>query len=756
MEAAKTTKKAYLSVIGAIGISTLAYITPNSYYQAIIENEFIKELKDKLSLYNKTAPEDRLYVQLDKPMYEPGDDIWFAAYIRDGITLKASDKSEIVYAELINPKGGIEKKIDLIARNGKAAGDLSIDKDAAGGLYKLKVYTTWMKNFGEDNAFVKDIQVQEVILPTLKMKLDFERKAFGAGDEVIAKLSLQTNENKPLANHKLKYVANLNGQKLIDLTETTDEEGLNYIRFTLPKDLKTNDGLLNVMIDYNGSTESISRSIPIVLNKIQLSLLPEGGDLVNGLENTVALKSLNEFTKPAAIEGEVYSEKGSKIATLNSFHNGMGSFKLHPQNGETYYVKITMPEGIEQRFPLPQALDRGYAMHVENKLSGELKVQLHSTETEELSLVAQVRGKIYYSTVIDAKKGVNDVVFSTEKFPIGVAQITVFDSKGIARCERLAFVNKDKQMKISIETEKEKYLPREKVKMTITVKDERGMPMPANLSMAVVNDQFLSFADDRSGNILSELLLQQDIHEKVEEPAFYFDPKEPKANEALDHLLMTSGWRRFTWEQIIDEDLPNITFTGEKAIVSGIVYNSETGKPMPNVEVKATDGSLITTNSEGQFTFKKLDLYDNITLNFSHQGYYHQSQYVQSYGQNMNVWLYKEYPHHHYSRSKSQKSSATMDMVVAESASGAGMRNEMLPMAAPVKKALAPADNKAIASKEALKKDQKDVSEKKELKNNKDENAKIASNVADRRFGKAAIAEDMEEEILPHNPSPKK
>ena len=32
-------------------------------------------------------------------------------------------------------------------------------------------------------------------------------------------------------------------------------------------------------------------------------------------------------------------------------------------------------------------------------------------------------------------------------------------------------------------------LPREKVKMTLSVKDERGIPMPANLSLSVVNDQ---------------------------------------------------------------------------------------------------------------------------------------------------------------------------------------------------------------------------------------------------------------------------
>lgn len=691
MERKINRKLSYLSVVGAMGISTLAYLTPNSYYQAAMENDFIKGLKEKIALYNKTAPEDRVYLQLDKPMYEPGDDIWIAAYIRDGISLKPSDKSDIIHVELINPKGTVEKKISLIAKNGKAAGDFNLDKEALGGLYKIRAYTKWMKNEGKDNAFEKDLQVQEVILPNLKMNLDFERKAFGAGDEVIAKLELNTNENKPLANYKIKCVANLNGAKLLDLTEVTDEEGLKYIKFSLPKELKTNDGLLNVMIDYNGSTESISRSIPIVLNKIEMTLFPEGGDMLNNVENTVAFKALNEFGKPADIEGVVLTEKGSKVASFSSFHQGMGSFKIIPQTGENYVVKITKPEGIKETYKLPEPFERGYALHVEQNKKNEVDVCVNTTEKEELSLVAQVRGKIYYTTVMNTKPGSNKITFNTEDFPIGVSQITLFDAKGIARCERLAFVNKDKQMTISVETEKEKYLPREKVKMTISVKDERGLPMPANLSMAVVNDQFLSFADDKSGNILSQMLLEQDIHEKVEEPAFYFNKKEEKADKALDYVLMTSGWRRFTWEKIVEEEMPVITYFGEKAIVSGVVYNSETGKPFNDVKIKANNGTEITTDESGKFTFKKLDLVDQVNLQFLAEGYYPQVQYVRDYNQNMVIYLYKIHNNYYGYNKGSNRSKAGGNFDVAEaaipaSAQGGGkMVNEKAPMFKAVK-----------------------------------------------------------------------
>ena len=280
MQTTKTKKFTHIFAVAAITASVVAWITPASVYQAAAENDFIKSLKKKLTEYNAHVPEDRVYLQLDKPFYQPGDDIWLAAYVRDGLSLKPSDKSDIVHVELISPKGTVEKKINIIAKNGKAAGDFALDKEALGGLYKIRAYTNWMKNQGNENYFEKEIQVQDVVLPNLKMKLDFEKKAFGAGDEVIAKLELNTNENKPLSDYKIKVVGNLSGQKFVEKADVTDENGMRYIKFNLPKDLKTNDGLLNVMIDYNGSTESISRSIPIVLNKIDFTLFPEGGDML--------------------------------------------------------------------------------------------------------------------------------------------------------------------------------------------------------------------------------------------------------------------------------------------------------------------------------------------------------------------------------------------------------------------------------------------------------------------------------------------
>ncbi len=76
------------------------------------------------------------------------------------------------------------------------------------------------------------------------------------------------------------YKVSVGGELIQTSSFETNGEGKVQLRFVLPKTLNTTDGLLNITIEHDAYTESISRSIPIVLNKIDLQFMPEGGTLV--------------------------------------------------------------------------------------------------------------------------------------------------------------------------------------------------------------------------------------------------------------------------------------------------------------------------------------------------------------------------------------------------------------------------------------------------------------------------------------------
>ena len=258
-------------------------------------------------------------------------------------------------------------------------------------MYKIKAYTNWQKN--TNDFFEREIQVQKVVLPNLRMEMDFMREAYGPGDEVEAKLELNTLSNQALAKHNFRGAVMLNGAMISEVKGKTDKDGKAKVKFNLPKQLNSNDGLFNILIEYNGQTESISRKIPIVLNNIDLALLPEGGELIAGFSNNVAFKAINEFGKPADIEGAIFNSKNEKVASFRSYHQGMGAFDFTPEDGENYYAEITKPVGVEGKFEMPTSLSRGYGLKVLGQEDEYLEVEIHSTEKEVLTAVLQTRGK---------------------------------------------------------------------------------------------------------------------------------------------------------------------------------------------------------------------------------------------------------------------------------------------------------------------------------------------------------------------------
>ncbi len=573
------------------------------------DTSFFQKIAARLTSFNQHYAPEKVYLQFDRSFFEPGEAIWFNAFVRDANSLKASGKSEILYAELLAPNGSVLNKITLLAKGGTAAGDFQLDATAPGGIYKIKAYTNWQRN--TDDAFERDIQVQASVLPRLRMELEFQRKAYGPGDRVEAKLNLNTLANEALARQEFTALASLDGQRITEVKGTTDGGGRALIKFDLPKDLATNDGLLNVLIAYNGQTESISRSLPIVLNKIYLQFLPEGGDMVAGLPSSVAFKALDEFGKPADVEGKIFNSKGVEISTFRSFHQGMGAFDFTPATGEAYSARLTKPEGIKEVFQLPEAMPRGFSLKVMPPLASDtLQVEISSTEDEALNLALVSRGDIYFSQTLRPVAGTHLVKIPTAALPIGVAQVTLFDSKEIPRAERLVFLNPDKKLKVEIKTDKEQYLPREKVQMSVKVTDERGLPMPGQYSLAVVDDNLLTFADDKQGHILSHLLLESELAGEVEEPNFYFDPKEkhPEKNQllALDYLMMTQGWRRFSWEDLLWERPVAMEIEGERAVTKGRVVDYM-NRPIPGIVVKV-DGTkqFSTTDADGYFMLDTL------------------------------------------------------------------------------------------------------------------------------------------------------
>jgi alpha-2-macroglobulin-like protein len=574
------------------------------------EVNFLETLKKKLSEYHRNFPEEKVYVQFDKPFYKPGEDIWFNVFLINSNTHKPSTISDVVYVELIDPKGNVAAKVELVVREGSANGDFVIEESMPGGIYRVRAFTQWMKNFGENNFFKKDIQVQRIITPRLLLKLDYQKEAYGSSDQVVATVKVSDLKNEKVIGASLHYKVAIEGKKIADSIIVTNSEGEGSIRFELPGQLNSTDGLLQVVVKSKGVEESISRSIPIVLNKITVQFFPEGGQWVDGTTGRMAIKALNEFGKGADIAGSILDEKGNVVTSFETYHMGMGAFTIKPEREKKYYAKIERPVGNESLVPLPNTQQTGFALGLVALAKGKAHWRIYAPKATAAHFVGTVHGEIFYAEKINLKSKMNEVEVPIENFPVGVAVFTLFDGTGTEQCERLVFLNADKGLNIQLKQDKEKYSPGEKVEVRIETTDNNGKPVAAKLSLAVIDDQVVSFADDKQDNILSSFLLSSEVRGDIQEPSFYFDRSEPKAPQAVDYLLMTQGWRRFSWEEVMTPQKTIVHISEKIKNISGRVVIKGAGVLSEITLVELGNKrriDKIKTTATGHFVFRNID-----------------------------------------------------------------------------------------------------------------------------------------------------
>ncbi|OCK51556.1 hypothetical protein BA768_15560 [Chryseobacterium sp. CBo1] len=550
---------------------------------------------------------EKTYIHTNHVFYKPGEEMYFKIYVLQAQNNLPADQSKVVNFELVDPSGSVVNKSKYEIKNGHAEGYFYFGNDMKGGIYKIRAFTAWMQNESGKNVFEKEITLQKIVSPRILMKLDFPKKGYGAGDEVLAEFSMRSLSNLPIPFYEAYFTVMHEGEKITEGNLITDREGKYLLKFKLPEVLKSSDALLNVKVNFDGFTESISRNIPIVLNNLDLKFMPEGGTYINGVEQNVAFKVLDEFEKPVDAVLGIYNQNHQKLLEVSSYNFGMGSFSFSPKNGETYYAKVVKPENISQVYDLPFAKNDGIVLN-SIKENQNIRLIINSTSERSVLISGNFREKEVYSKSLILKKGFNHLEIPEEELPTGICRFTVTENN-IPLAERIVFANENKQMKVKISPVKKNYLPREKVIVNVETTDEKNNPIPANLSISVVDDKLWTYADDKQNHILSWLLVDSELKGKIEKPQFYFDKKEEKAAKSLDLVMLTNGYRYFEMNDDIKKNGNYKYLPEKKNPIYGIV--EDLNRRPVKAEVYLVSGhSKIkkqTTSENGLFYFSDLN-----------------------------------------------------------------------------------------------------------------------------------------------------
>jgi hypothetical protein len=362
------------------------------------------------------------------------------------------------------------------------------------------------------------------------------------------------------------------------------------------------------------------------LTDYAVQFFPEGGNLLSGVEVTVAFKAIDQSGFPIAVKGTVLNSKNKKVADIETLHDGMGSFVLSANKGETYHAVIKTVGGMEKDITLPAVKTSGAGLKVYNRGSRifyqAMLPDMEDSTYNDLLVVAQIQQQLVYKAPLRASDGRISGFIPTDGFPSGIIHLTLFASNGMPLSERLVFIKKPDQLRINLTNP---YINTEE-RQRNTIDIELPDSMSTSLSVAITDaDQVLQDPDQH--NIVSELLLSSDLKGYIYNPAWYFSDTTKASTDALDLVMMTNGWRRFSWEKILKDTFPQIRFPYEQGIiVKGTAYVNNGRIPLANGKVdmilkhpidSTTNFTSVPTNQMGDFA---VNIQFNDTLNIYYKG----------------------------------------------------------------------------------------------------------------------------------------
>jgi hypothetical protein len=441
---------------------------------------------------------EKVYLQTDRTTYYPGDDLWFKAYLINASESHSQDLSKNLHVELISPSNKLVSSGIILLDKGFGNGDFSLSEKLESGTYQLRAYTNYMRNFGEQLFFSKDLMI------------------------------------------------------------------------------------INPSKDASGNSDKVEDSE----NKISVDFFPEGGSLLDSTSSIVAFKAVNSFGKGCDVHGKIFSSQGDLITDFSSTHLGMGSFFLRPAPGLKYYAVIKGTDGIDERFDLPASISTGVNLCVSsylNKLLITTKTNARTLELvadEELILTISARNEVLKTVHYGINELVNHFVLPAEDLPDGIIMLSLTIPGKLSLSERLFYIEHKSPLKLQVKTDKLVYGRREPVALHVSLAGDTTGTGSANISLSAGDKKLTEYNSQFPRSISTWFLLESDVRGLIEDPAYYFDPSNPDRLKDLNLLLLTQGWRDFSWKYDLGYFPPEYGFT-----ISGSLKRNNSGKILENSRV---------------------------------------------------------------------------------------------------------------------------------------------------------------------------
>lgn len=600
---------------------------------------------------DSTNTPTKIWTYTDRPIYRPGDEVHYKGIARilrgNSYALPAGGNVEV---EVKDAEGSrISKQNLVLSPSGTFSGAFLTNKDIVGG------YTLISKFQGQVDE--RWISVASYRKPDFKITVTPERPAYTLGEVVRIKVKCEYYFGGPVPGAKVNGTItrallwdffseedsdyeseeSYGGDYVGDIESQTDAQGECILEFdtkTFSKNgrdmlqFENYDSRLTFDVEISESGEKFftgSGSVKLIRGQYSLESAVDKNFVAPGEPIEVQLFATNSETGVPSGGLTVTCEYGmlrwaarteeflrEGVQTLVTDANGKASLTLSPKRDGRFTIRASLKDSAgntirsEQFVYVWQQGGAGFggpSPKVEVVLDkrqykpGEQGFALiRSTASGASALVTIEAEKIYWSKVVPIQGNATSVEFpvAANFAPNAYLCVTLIHDKQLMDGSKRINVDLDKKLlQVSVTPDREVLKPREEVVYTIKTASSEGKPVPANVSLAVVDEAVFAIREDTDDIV--KAFYPKRIHNVqtiYSFPELYLDggDKSEVNVEMREKFEDTAAW------------FPNITTNAEglatvrvkmpdnltswRATAIGISNDASVGKGTANVRVK--------------------------------------------------------------------------------------------------------------------------------------------------------------------------
>ncbi len=453
----------------------------------------------------------------DKPLYQPGQTIHIRALSLDRPDMKPLARADVTL-EVEDAKGNkVFKHATRTDAYGISHADFVLADELNMGAYRVRAIVAGAKE-------ERSVTVSRYVLPKFKPQLKTDRQFYKPGDEVIADLQADYFFGKPVANAKVQvrcWKFDVRYVEFQKIDARTDAKGHCRFEVTLPKHFvgqpleagKASARFDIAVTDTADHTENITRNVTVTASPILVAAVPESGGLVRGLQNRIHVVSNLADASPVSCSVTWKDPPGGEPITIQTDQSGFGHFTITPADDKPITMQLEARGRIGDTGsatiklePKKQSGDDRVLLRTErtiHRVGEEVKATIYCTRKTGPVYVDLIKDRQTYLTkTVELKGGKAATSIGLTGGLSGTLQLNAYligVNGVIVRDRRLMLVDPANDLRISVTSDQDTYLPGKAAAMKFKVTNQAGKGVPSALGVMVVDEAVFALQEMQPG-----------------------------------------------------------------------------------------------------------------------------------------------------------------------------------------------------------------------------------------------------------------